>query len=295
MNMQSDSAWQILQSHQDASVNFTRPFGAGLLEARYVRRVPEYFIAYLSSQSGCDRACRMCHLTATGQTTMDQAEYGDFISQANIVFDHYDRLKFPADFMNFNWMARGEPLLNPTLTKRWEALSAALGSRAKSRGLRPQFNISTIMPRDSDLELTTWFRDGQAPSIYYSLYSLDPAFRKRWLPKAATPETAFRVLADWQAVSGAEVVLHWAFIKDENDTRANAEAIAGLTREFGLRFRFNAVRYNPFDARRGGEASDADVAESFEIMADAARIPGSRIVPRVGLDVKASCGTFLSA
>src|SRR5437588_13051932 len=55
------------KSGLDASVNWDRPADVGRIEARYVRRCPDYFVVYLSSQTGCAQRCRMCHLTATGQ------------------------------------------------------------------------------------------------------------------------------------------------------------------------------------------------------------------------------------
>lgn len=98
------------KSGQDASVNWDRPAGVGRLEARYVRRCPDYFVVYLSSQTGCAQGCRMCHLTATGQTRLRDAMFGEMIEQARTVLEHYRREGPSARTVHFNFMARGEPL-----------------------------------------------------------------------------------------------------------------------------------------------------------------------------------------
>ena len=47
----------IIKSNVDQSVNFIYPSNnIGKFEARYVRREDQYFIIYVSSQSGCDQA-----------------------------------------------------------------------------------------------------------------------------------------------------------------------------------------------------------------------------------------------
>lgn len=75
---------EILHSQEDASVNFIwRGEYPGMLEARYVRRSPEYFVCYLSSQSGCKQACRFCHLTATKQTSLIDVPIADILNQAS--------------------------------------------------------------------------------------------------------------------------------------------------------------------------------------------------------------------
>ena len=109
-------------SNEDRSVNFVWPVGNpnDMLEARFVRRTDDYFIVYVSSHSGCNQACRFCHLTATKQAGMLPAALDDLLTQADAVFGYYDQQirtgsQPPAQRVNINWMARGEPLLNDTL------------------------------------------------------------------------------------------------------------------------------------------------------------------------------------
>src|SRR5438309_11501150 len=98
------------RSGQDASVNWDRPADVGRLEARYVRRCPDYFVVYLSSQTGCAQGCRMCHLTATGQTRLLDATLGEMIEQAQMVLDYYRCAASPARSVHCHFVARGDPL-----------------------------------------------------------------------------------------------------------------------------------------------------------------------------------------
>src|SRR5437868_8509248 len=102
-------------SRQDASVNWDRPADVGRIEARYVRRRPDYVAVYLSSQTGCAQGCRMCHLTATGQTRLRDVTHEEFLEQAQTVLEYYRREAPPARSVHFNFMARGEPLANSIL------------------------------------------------------------------------------------------------------------------------------------------------------------------------------------
>src|SRR5437764_5443066 len=126
------------KSEQDASVNWDRPADVGRLEARYVRRCPDYFVVYLSSQTGCAQGCRMCHLTATGQTRLRDATLGEMIEQARTVLDHYRREVAPARFVHFNFMARGEPLANRVLLAEADQPLGELSRLAVALGLRPR-------------------------------------------------------------------------------------------------------------------------------------------------------------
>ncbi len=99
---------QVLHSATDASVNFVQPQGDGFFESRYVRRADDYIVCYLSSHSGCNRGCRMCHLTATRQTMFEHATVEDYYAQAKLVLDHHDALaatgRVRADTVNFAWV-----------------------------------------------------------------------------------------------------------------------------------------------------------------------------------------------
>jgi 23S rRNA (adenine2503-C2)-methyltransferase len=289
---------EIVHAVEDESVNFIRLAPGGAFEARYVRRTAEYMIAYLSSQAGCDRACRFCHLTATGQTAMTQAGVQDYVRQIADVLSHHDAQSVRPSRMNVNYMARGEPLLNPIMQDRGRWLDMRFRIRdmaALSMIDDVRHNVSTIMPREAlERPLEHVFGDG-GTTIYYSLYSMDPAFRRRWLPKSADPVAALDHLARFQKATGLEVALHWAFIAGENDDVETLHRIVDAVHASGLRPKFNAVRYNPFDDRRGREPEQEIVERNFAILAAAFEHPSSRIVPRVGFSAKASCGMFADA
>lgn len=288
--------FQTLTSAQDRSVNFITPYGEGVLEARYVRRVEDYFITYVSSHSGCKLACRFCHLTRTRQTTFDEADLGAFVSQISQVLDHHVQNETPSPRMNLNFMARGEPLLNAVVRTGMADLHAEVSRMIDHAGVAEVvYNPSSIFPTGTeDLDLGQAFK-ALPVTPFWSLYSLDPKFRKRWLPKSIDPDLALRKLLEFQQVTEREVVLHWALIAGENDSDHDFEQIAKMIMLSGLEARLNLVRYNPADEGTGVEAPEERYESALKIIGQVMTRPGSRIVPRVGFDVKASCGMFVSA
>jgi adenine C2-methylase RlmN of 23S rRNA A2503 and tRNA A37 len=281
------------RSGQDASVNWDRPADVGRLEARYVRRCPDYFVVYLSSQTGCAQGCRMCHLTATGQTRLRDAMIGEMIEQARTVLDHYRREAEPARSVHFNFMARGEPLANKALLADADGLLGELSRLAVALGLRPRHLVSTIMPRElgnrplEDVFVT------HHPDVYYSIYSMSDRFRRRWLPKALPAEVALDRLASWQRSTHKIVSLHHAYIAGENDAEGDVHAMCDALEERRLMVHVNIVRYNSHDpSRHGVEPPEAILERNAAIYRS--RLPNARVsvIARVGYDVAASCGMF---
>lgn len=277
---------KILSSNIDASVNFIEQQLTGFIESRYVRRNKDYFIAYLSSQTGCNRGCRMCHLTATRQTQFTNCDQQDFVSQLDTVFSHYEK-DDPANLMHINWMARGEPLANPTITETSTELLLRLGTMARERNLSVKFNISTIMPTTLRKSLVDCFPI-ITPTIYYSIYSIDRSFRNKWLPAAMPVELALDKLAEYQQVTKKIIKFHGAFIRDENDREKDVESMISTIQRHGIIGEFNIVRYNPFSKEQGVESPYLE--QIMQLIAS--RMP-CKIIPRVGEDVYASCGTFI--
>lgn len=286
-----------LVSHEDRSVNHVATAAdGGAWEARYVQRTDDYFICYVSSHTGCNQSCRFCHLTATGQVTMGPADVVTYLQQVDQVLGTYQARRAAglpaAGKIHYNFMARGEPLANPHFLDHSQVVFDGMAERAVALDLDPRFKVSSILPRTFDRDLVDVLADPRA-ELYYSLYSMDPAFRKRWLPKALPAEESLDRIADYQRRTGRRVVLHWAFIAGQNDSEATVDAILEAVIGRGIRAKFNLVRYNPHDARHGVEPFQDVLDARFERIRTALGEAGSRQVPRVGFDVKASCGMFI--
>lgn len=284
-----------LYSKEDNSVNFILSNGQ---ECRYVER-DNYFIIYLSSHSGCNQACRFCHLTQTKQTTMVQATLLDYIEQAIMVLKHWalnkETLVNP-EKIHVNFMARGEPLLNDIVVNHWDDLSGSISDLiTKMTGVSNiHFKISTIFPEDSLLNLGNVenFKAYHVPEFYYSLYSLDESFRKRWLPKAMPVEDALDILDRLYISNGTMNTIHYALIYNENDSKEDAEKISQELKIRNIPYKFNLVRYNPYSLVQGEEPTQAVIEDYLKILGSSNIFKQIKIVSRVGRDVMASCGMF---
>lgn len=282
---------QVLNSNIDRSVNFVEEQLVGFLESRFVRKCDDYFIAYLSSQTGCNRGCTFCHLTVTGQISFVDSSHNDFVAQAIQVFKHYRAQPVRAKYMHYNFMARGEPLANKILLESGDELLVKLGQVAKDEGLPAKFNISTIMPTTLKQSLVDTFHYLN-PTIYYSLYSTNPEWRKKWMPAAMNVDDALSMLKEYQDFSKKMTKIHYAFIAGENDSEEEINNICDAVDRTQLHCEFNLVRYNPASPDQGVESSEEVIKRDIDILT--ARLSGKvQIIPRVGFDVKASCGMFV--
>lgn len=296
-----------LNSTEDASINWVLPAPSGLFfETRLVERENGHFIIYVSSQSGCVQKCRFCHLTQTGQTREimnaspadlgEQLEYSlRGLAEARAAGKRVNRI-------SISFMARGEPLDRPHFVDDFEAFSGRVAPYILSHlgfsGTPVTYKISTIFP----VELASSFEGvlatlGDMPNtkLYWSLYSLESPFRRKWLPNASDPHLLAHILRPFYKSTG-RLIIHSAWIDGENDSEAQATALADfLGKNFGG-VRFNHVAYNPYYRGQGsvGKESPPEIIErNNNILKKHGMLVKS--IKRVGHDVKASCGMFFSS
>lgn len=293
---------RVLKSALDRSVNWISNYGKGSIETRFVRKTDPYFIAYVSSHSGCKMGCKQCFLTQQNQITFDHVTPEVYGEQLQLVLDHYKDVvgegELTASRVNINFMARGEPLANKHVVRGYGEIYEQFVVRSGKANVRPKVNISTIFPRAAVHYNLTKMLGNTSTHLYYSLYSVEPKFREHWMPGAAPVERALNSLKEYEetAISrGVEypVTFHWAVIKNHNDNIYWVKETAKLIRAYGFKSKFNLVRYNAHENTNTEEPNDERLSEIFNIISDAAGSTRSYIVPRVGKDISASCGMFI--
>lgn len=290
---------KVLKSELDSSVNFVLDNG---LECRFVQRSADYFIIYVSSHNGCNKACRFCHLTQTGQTDYDSTFFNEYIEQVTIVLEHWkNNIEFYSTKpvkVHVNFMARGEPLDNPIIRNRWGDLSTEIYDliRQYVPGAAVKFKISTILPEsiESTDSLLDNLKKGIKPEIYYSMYSGDEDFRRRWIPKAMSLSKSL-CFVNKLMHAGIPVTFHYSLIKKENSRIIDEKAFIAKLNEYDVKgAKFNLVRYNPYSKAQGEEANDRQIMNYLSVVNDSGLFKSVKTIPKVGFDVKASCGMFIN-
>lgn len=294
---------KVLTSKIDNTTNVIYPDGS---EFRCVER-EDNTTAYLSSHTGCSLGCRMCHLTATGDTKMIPLSSHDMFTRALTALMSTKESTKP---LNFSFMAKGDALANKAIDG--DLVRTLLTEGDRQRRQHTKVVISTIFPTATvgwpiDEYLFDHFGSFQ-PHIYWSLYSLDKEFREYWLPRSADPVVVAEGLARWQKRTCQEIVIHHALIDGRTDdgTRSvpsnfwahQATDIRQLLEAHNIHYRVNLVRYNPPEntenAFYGKEPSERCYSDNHLALYRLSKnCTSAKIQERVGYDVKASCGMFL--
>lgn len=305
-----------IYSKQDQSFNIIFKNGA---EARFVRRDSK-FVIYVSSQGGCKQACRFCHLTQKGLTNEYCMSAEEIEAQAFAVYKHaVETLKpFEVSRIHINFMARGDAFLNDAVfePKLYTDIEQSFWLEGQDNwvGVVPiKYNVSTIMPDSVDIKervrKLAQIRGEYRVDIrlYWSLYSMDGDFRRRWMPRAAAPSDVHRWIS--RALDHnyyMPIRTHLALIKDTNDGIDAIDAMVKFCYMIPCYEGTNIVAYNPFDDK-SEETEQERIDEimvqfrrQYSFYLDASKhlhpcqFNPIKQISRVGFDVQASCGLFHS-
>jgi adenine C2-methylase RlmN of 23S rRNA A2503 and tRNA A37 len=299
-------------SKLDLSANILRPFGNGLLESRIVIRPPKKLCLYVSSHSGCIMKCGQCHLTANREFSFYPSHPKDYYQQVHKLVEtfknskRYDEFKIKDLRININFMARGEPLMNPFVRNQWRDVYESILQAFRDHNMSkfPQINISTIMPHIVDRRGLDFFlrHTSSLPKIYYSSWSMQKDWKQRWMPNAIDTRKALCHLADYQSqipdgMKNQSVIIHGAFVAGQNDNMNDIQELVSFMKQINLFARFNMIRYNrpnqgPFASFRESSPAQLDKIYNFLTRYNPG---GVKRVERVGFDVDASCGMFSSS
>lgn len=244
----------------------------------------------------------MCHLTATNQRSFKPVGKAEYVQQLDVLLKHHDSHTPSSATVRpvyINLMARGEPLANRELTHGFANIFQAWNNMCATRGLTLFVNVSTIVPTVAEnLAIFPMFGKEFSPSVrlYYSMYSLSPTFRRKWLPNAMDPFRAMDMLRDIEMRTKVPITFHWPLIRGENDGDEDIEEIVAAIAARRFEGRYHLVRFNPPPGSQYQEPPSDRLEAVLRRMSKAFPDPKkSKMIPRVGEDVHASCGTFFTA
>lgn len=286
----------------DGSVNWIIPYKNSYIECRYIRREPDYVSTYLSSHNGCKMGCKFCWLTASEQINFNHLPISVYVCQLNKILEHavtIDKENSPNIRVNVNLMSRGEPMANKYIVNEYDTFHNEIENAIKKFNYgQMKMNISTIMPTTlTNRKLFDIFHD-KPVNMYYSLYSVKDKFRKFWLPNAMDHELALDKLREYQEKTNNTITFHFALIEGQNDDPSDIdEMIKSIKERKFTQTKMNLVRFNPHPFTRYEEPSIEKLIEIHQKLQSACNDVNinthkSRIVPRAGSDVYASCGMF---
>ena len=248
-------------------------------------RYPGRVTMCVSSQAGCGMACPFC---ATGQAGLTRN-----LSAAEIVAQVVAGARLlaggqvpggPGRVSNVVFMGMGEPLANyanvvAAVRRLTEPLPEGMGISQRS------VTVSTVGLVPAIKRLTA---EGLSVTLAVSLHAPDDELRDTLVPVNRRWKVAEVLDAAWDyaAVTGRRVSIEYAMIKDVNDQRWRAEALASLLA--GRLTHVNLIPLNPTPGSRW-TASTPAVTRDFVAALEARRVPVTVRDTR-GRQIDGACG-----
>jgi len=233
----------------------------------------------ISSQVGCQQACRFCLTGSSGFTRNLQAfEIVDQVLEVSRLVKQEKRSRLT----NIVLMGMGEPLANfGEVVKALRVITSD-----KGLGISPRrITVSTdgLVP-----EIENLGKSGTKVNLAVSLNATTDEVRNKIMPvNLRYPiKTLLSACAHYPLEPRRRITFEYVLLKDVNDSAEDAQRLAKLLR--GIKSKVNLIPFNPFPGSGFERPNDATVRRFQKILLDnhfTAPVRESR-----GRDISAACG-----
>ncbi len=233
----------------------------------------------ISSQVGCQQACRFC-LTGRGGflRNLKAHEITDQILEISRILSREDS----RGITNIVFMGMGEPLANlDEVLRALKVITAEYGLNFSPR--RVTVSTDGLVP-----EMERLGKSGIKVNLAVSLNATTNEVRDKIMPvnRRYAMEELLRACKRYPLEPRRRITFEYVLLKGVNDTATDARRLAGLLR--GIRCKVNLIPFNPFPGSEFDRPDDASVRRFQKILLDhhyTAPVRESR-----GRDISAACG-----
>jgi 23S rRNA (adenine2503-C2)-methyltransferase len=266
-----------IETSQDGS----RKYLFRLEDGKHVESVlipeKEHYTLCISSQVGCAQGCRFC-LTAKGGFVRNLSK-GEIVAQVRDIANHLDDAK---RLTNIVLMGMGEPLAN--YRNVIEAVKTLTDSDTGLGFSSRKITISTagLVPRLADLGRES------TVNLAISLNATDNETRSMLMPinRKYPIETLLDACAEYPLLPRRRITFEYVLIKGVNDSRQDAERLAGLLRP--VRAKINLIPFNAYEGCGFERPQEASIQTFRNILVQ----KNYTVIIRhsKGQDISAACG-----
>ena len=266
----------------------------------------EKYSLVISCSKGCQMRCSFCHLTQKSasftELSNDQVEK----NIKEVILDQIKQNPFIANkHIKLCWMGMGEAILKPKMIKEVSINVINWVLEKNYAAGVDGIDISTVLPKVSNRwyetienlvkETETFPRNPHNSKnrtlvrLFYSLHTANQELRDEIIPNTKEINVAIEGLNYFSKKIGIDIIYHYMFMNDINDSNVAVEELIELYKENKLfDSELRILRYNE---ATNGVTESSDLKSIIEILEN--NIPKLKVQHSSGNSVASSCGMFI--
>lgn len=266
---------------------FTRRSGE-VLEFSYINKNDGKNIICVPCQCMCNLKCKFCQASDfIGKIKPSSLMAVEIWEGVYYIYQDLFLDKEPKTLL-VSYMGMGDPILN------YNGVVDSMNLiKFEYRNIPVRFAFATSLPKVFNVDffkMTEKIKNTELNvKLHISLHYTDNDIRKEWMPASLDIESTIAAANFYKINTGNPVEIHYALIKDINDSSSDADELASLLQGTGFNVKF--LLYNEKKSV-DAHASDIEKFKMFRCVLDTVGIDSEYYIPP-GLDVGASCGQFM--